>query len=189
MSAMNWNRVDLNQVSPTPWRNGGGLTRELVAWPQADDWSWRLSVAEVASDGPFSQFDSVQRWFAVLAGNGVRLDFAGHSHRLTSDSAPLCFDGAAPVFCSLLDGATQDLNLMVRKDQAKATMLRVNGARQVTLDAPAALAIYLARGPATLELDGEEVELQEQTLVWQRLNAGASLRLAAPEALWMEIRP
>jgi environmental stress-induced protein Ves len=55
------------------WRNGGGSTRELLAWPEAGAWQLRISVAEITRDGPFSAFAGVQRWFAVLRGDGVRL--------------------------------------------------------------------------------------------------------------------
>ena len=70
---MTWQVVRLEDVFATPWRNGGGVTRELAAWPQAADWTWRMSVAEVGQSGAFSIFDGVDRWFAVLAGSGVQL--------------------------------------------------------------------------------------------------------------------
>ncbi|MDO8252256.1 MAG: HutD family protein, partial [Rhodoferax sp.] len=79
---MNWRLVQLADAVPRPWRNGGGVTRELLAWPQADDWIWRMSVAEVAHSGPFSRFEGVQRWFAVLGGAGVRLSVGGETHAL-----------------------------------------------------------------------------------------------------------
>jgi uncharacterized protein len=50
--------IELAQVEPRPWRNGGGVTRELLAWPGGDDWALRLSVAEIERDGPFSAFRS-----------------------------------------------------------------------------------------------------------------------------------
>ena len=57
-----------------PWKNGGGTTRELLSWPPGvADWHWRISVAQVETEGPFSRFDGVQRWFAVLDGEGVEL--------------------------------------------------------------------------------------------------------------------
>jgi environmental stress-induced protein Ves len=87
---------------PQPWKNGGGTTRELLAWPAAADWRVRLSVAEVAADGPFSRFEGVQRWFAVLRGAGVRLVVDGVAHTLTAASEPLAFDGAADTQCTLL---------------------------------------------------------------------------------------
>jgi len=32
-----------------PWRNGGGVTRELLAWPDSKDWALRVSVADTGS--------------------------------------------------------------------------------------------------------------------------------------------
>jgi hypothetical protein len=101
-------------VAPQPWQNGGGLTRELLAWPAGADWQCRISVADIEADGPFSAFPGVERWFTVLKGAGVELTVDGQAHRLTRTSAPLCFDGAAVTRCRLLDGPTRDLNLMLR---------------------------------------------------------------------------
>ncbi len=117
---MSWNVVTLSDVAATPWRNGGGVTRELVAWPPQGEWQWRMSVAEVESSGPFSRFEGVQRWFAVLRGEGVALDIDGECHTLTPSSAPLSFDGATPTDCQLVNGATQDFNLMVRGGGARS---------------------------------------------------------------------
>jgi hypothetical protein len=63
--------IALDDVPPQPWKNGGGTTRELLAWPRPPAGGCELSVAEVAADGPFSRFEGVQRWFAVLQGAGV----------------------------------------------------------------------------------------------------------------------
>ena len=109
-----WHTVSLADVAATPWRNGGGVTRELVAWPPQGEWQWRMSVAVVEASGPFSRFEGVKRWFAVLGGAGVTLDIDGERCTLTTESAPLAFDGAAPTDCQLLNGATQDFNLMLR---------------------------------------------------------------------------
>ena len=111
---MTWHVIYLADVAPRPWKNGGGTTRELVAWPDAAHWVWRMSVAEVAQSGPFSRFDGVQRWFAVLGGAGVALTHNGHRHALTVRSPPFCFDGGAPTGCELMEGPTQDFNLMTR---------------------------------------------------------------------------
>ena len=107
--------IRAEQVQPQPWRNGGGRTRELLAWPSAQDWALRISLADIEADGPFSAFAGVQRWFAVVAGSGVALAFDDGERRLVPGDAPLCFDGAAAPGCRLLDGATRDLNLMLRR--------------------------------------------------------------------------
>ncbi len=105
-------------VPPQPWRNGGGQTRELLAWPNAQSWQVRISLADIAQDGAFSAFPGVQRWFGVVQGAGVALQFADRQVTQTLADSALQFDGAAAPFCSLLSGATQDMNLMLRSDDA-----------------------------------------------------------------------
>lgn len=184
---MSWHIVRLADVAATPWRNGGGVTRELVSWPNPDDWIWRMSVAEVAHSGPFSRFDGVQRWFAVLAGAGVRLSMGEHSHELTGRSAPLCFDGAVPVACQLLDGATQDFNLMVRSDLAAAQMRRVSGDIGCMLEAPKTIAVYAINTGASVQFEHDSVAIPAHSLAWRSLDAGAAVQVSAAHALWMEI--
>jgi environmental stress-induced protein Ves len=182
-----WQIVQLRDVAPTPWRNGGGVTRELLAWPNASDWIWRMSVAEVASSGPFSRFDGVQRWFAVLAGAGVRLEVAGQLLTLTCRSAPFCFDGAEPVACDLIDGATQDFNLMVRSGSASARMERVSGLRCFDLSATVIVAAYAGGTGATAVFDNIALDIPANCLAWRSGAAGAAVRLESADALWMEI--
>ena len=106
--------VSLAAVPPMPWRNGGGTTRELLAWPGGGDWQVRISVAEIEADGPFSSFPGVDRWFAVLEGGGVALAIDGVERRCRAGDAPLAFSGESTVGCRLLDGPSRDLNLMLR---------------------------------------------------------------------------
>jgi environmental stress-induced protein Ves len=106
--------VQAADVAPRPWRNGGGTTRELLAWPAADSWQLRISVAEIRSDGPFSAYPGVERWFAVIDGAGVWLRLGEQNARVVPGDPPLCFDGALSPDCRPIDGATHDLNLMLR---------------------------------------------------------------------------
>lgn len=184
---MNWNIVQLADVSPSPWRNGGGVTRELLAWPDSADWVWRMSVAEVAASGPFSRFDGVRRWFAVLGGAGVRLTIDGHSHDLTSDSAPLCFDGASTVHCQLLDGATQDFNLMLRGDHASAQMERVSGVLKLDTSVSLVVAVYAMEAGAIVFFKDETLAVPAHSLAWRKLPAHAAVRVESADALWMEL--
>jgi len=117
--------IALEGKAPQAWRNGGGSTRELYAWPAGPHWRWRVSVAEITQDGPFSAFEGVDRWFAVIHGAGVRLSLPGATELdLHSDSAPLPFAGEAAPGCRLINGATQDLNLMSRRDAGRSAMRR-----------------------------------------------------------------
>jgi uncharacterized protein len=111
---------------PLPWKNGGGVTRELLRRPAAgadpgvDDWTLRISVADIDADGPFSPFPGVTRWFAVLTGAGLRLRWPTHAQHVHAGEAPLRFDGADAPDCTLFDGPTRDLNVMVRATRADA---------------------------------------------------------------------
>jgi len=181
-----WNLVSLKDVAATPWLNGGGLTRELLAWPQPLDWTVRCSVAEVERDGPFSELPGVRRWFAVLGGAGVRLSIDGAVHELTAQSAPHEFDGAARTDCQLLAGPTRDFNLMLRR--GRATLQRVRGAIDTKAGARTLAAAYALEPGATLDGGGETLQLPAGTFAWRILEIETPLRLAG-EALWMEITP
>lgn len=106
--------IDAERIAPQPWRNRGGRTRELLAWPAGADWKLRVSLADIESDGPFSSFPGVQRWFAVVQGAGVVLRLASGRQAVRAGDAPLSFDGAQAPDCALIDGPTRDLNLMHR---------------------------------------------------------------------------
>ncbi len=109
--------VDVANAPTTPWKNGGGVTRELLRLPAdagADDWTLRISVADIAADGPFSPFEGITRWFAVLEGPGVRLRWPRSAVHLHPGDAPLRFDGADAPECTLLGAPTRDLNVMAR---------------------------------------------------------------------------
>lgn len=155
--------VCVADTAPQAWRNGGGSTRELLAWPVGADWRVRISVAEIAADGPFSAFDGVERWFAVLSGAGVVLSLSGIEHRLTPASAPLRFEGAAAPGCRLIDGATSDLNLMLRAGTRSVL-------KRALSDAPWAdswrwRAAFVADSARLDGVDGTQIRLEAGTLL------------------------
>lgn len=182
-----WNVVRLADIPATPWRNGGGVTRELAMWPDAGDWAWRMSVADVDKSGPFSKFDGIERWFAVLEGAGVQLDVAGVPHRVTAADAPLCFDGAAATGCELIDGKTRDFNLMVRRRSQPSRMVRVQGRFSENLDAMKTIAVYAYGSRAAVLFDEEVLQMEPASLAWRTVTGSAVVRIAAESALWMEI--
>lgn len=99
------------------WKNGGGVTHEIIRVPPDGDFRWRMSVAQIERSGPFSDFTGYSRTMALLAGNGLKLQCAGQAERiLASPGDWIQFDGALAVHCELLNGACTDLNLMVAND-------------------------------------------------------------------------
>lgn len=183
---MRWTVVQLNEVGPTPWRNGGGTTRELVAWPDSAAWQWRASVAEVVQDGPFSSFTGVKRWFAVLQGDGVCLTVDGRLHMLTRSDQPLAFDGAAQTTCELLGGATQDFNLMLQ-GVASARVQRVIGNVNVTTMTPKIIAAYADNSGAIVQIGTEIYELLPNSFGWLHVEPDTAIHVQASGALLLEI--
>ena len=120
---------DLANVPATPWKNGGGSTRELACWPPAsaaaggmDSFGWRVSVATIAAPGPFSAFAGVDRQIMLLGGDGVQLTSSGWQHTLAERWQPFAFSGDEAVDCTMLGGISTDFNLMLRRGVWQGTL-------------------------------------------------------------------
>jgi len=169
--------VDADRVRAQPWRNGGGSTRELLAWPTAQDWLFRVSLAQVAQDGPFSSYPGIERWIALVEGAGMTLRFASGSERLSIGREPLRFDGALAPDCSLERGATVDLNLMV--DRSRGSGLLACASEGEWTDGSQWRGVFAA-SPCTLWIgDAPAVELGAMVLLAQAGAAGERWRLTA----------
>lgn len=184
--------LSLDRVVAQPWRNGGGVTRELLAWPSAGDWQARISVADITRDGDFSRFDGIDRWFAVIHGAGVVLRFASQRAVLGVDSTPLHFDGASAPCAELQDGATRDLNLMVRRDAGTGGMQRAVVDDEWISAAPLR-ALFVAQ-PARLQIDdADAARLGAGSLAWSAHAARQRWRVQKNDdalvAHWLWFRP
>jgi uncharacterized protein len=105
-----------------PWKNGGGLTREILRIPaDTTAFDWRLSLAMIDREGPFSTFDGYERTLVLVRGAGVELDFGLHGGAaLSAPGQAASFDGGWQTTCTLLDGSSMDLNLIVSKERVTA---------------------------------------------------------------------
>ena len=113
-----------------PWKNGGGRTTEIAAFPPGatlDTFLWRVSLADVASDGPFSPFPGVDRTIVLLDGAGMRLRTGPRDLELTTPFAPHDFSGDEAIDCTLLAGPVRDFNVMFRRGRARGTVAVAQG--------------------------------------------------------------
>src|SRR5476651_1890462 len=104
-----------SSLVPVPWKNGGGVTHEMIREPPTGDpFLWRVSIAQIDASGPFSNFAGYERNMVLLRGAGLRLRFsAGPDKHLDDIGDMAVFDGAAAPECELNLGPCADLNLMV----------------------------------------------------------------------------
>lgn len=109
-----------------PWANGGGITYEVARFPEgAPDFAWRLSVAEVAAEGPFSSYPGIDRTLVLLSGNmQVVLDGVLHEVR---PFVPMHFSGETPGHAVLPAGPTMDFNVMVRRGHTASELEVLHG--------------------------------------------------------------
>lgn len=115
--------IPASQCQRERWRNQLGWTREIFRSGDADDWDWRLSIAEIERDAAFSTFTGVDRELVLLAGNGLRLRFDdGEAVELQPPHDKHRFAGERAVTGELLDGPTRDFNLMWRRDRVEAEL-------------------------------------------------------------------
>ena len=108
--------VSSDQFRTSRWKNGGGLTHEIEKEEDSLGLVWRLSVAEVASDGPFSSFPGLTRILTVIDGAGLDLVHAdGTINALPL--TPVRFSGALPVEGRLIGEKILNFNAIF--DEAK----------------------------------------------------------------------
>ena len=114
-----------------PWKNGGGTTTEIAVAPEGaslGDFDWRISMAHVGQDGPFSSFPGIDRTLSVLTGNGIRLAFGdGETVSLDRATAPFFFAADRAVDGVLVDAAIDDLNVMSRRGAWSHRVERLSG--------------------------------------------------------------
>ncbi len=146
-----------------PWKNGGGETVEIAVYPPEADLSafgWRVSMATVASDGPFSVFPGIDRTLSILQGAGMELDIAGRTPVvLTHASKPLAFPADAATTARLVSGTITDLNVMTRRGAWTHQVERRTVEGQHHLDAEGGVTMLLSLGNLRIEKDGHAEEL------------------------------
>ncbi|WP_371792536.1 HutD family protein [Streptomyces sp. NBC_01471] len=140
-----------------PWKNGGGVTREIAAAPDGagmDTFAWRVSLADVGADGPFSVFPGVTRVLTVADGAGMELTPGGVPLRADERFVPHRFAGDVATHGRLLDGPVVNFNVMYREALTEALTSVVRGRLTVGVPPDATVLAVVLDGTAVLEDSG-----------------------------------
>lgn len=181
-----------SQHRTMPWKNGGGSTTEIAVSPDGaglEDFDWRLSMALVAADGPFSAFPGIDRTLAVLDGAGLLLHgLPGGAVRLERSTAPFAFAADADVAATLVAGPITDLNVMTRRGRFGSRVRRLGG--PATIGANTAVAFVLADTACTATLgDTRAVRLAPRDALRFDDAAGLAIDVAEGAAFLIELVP
>lgn len=139
------------EKTSVPWANGRGSTRELAHDVRR---SWRLSMADIGQNAPFSTFPGVDRIFIVVEGE-VRLRVDDVEHDLVAGAA-VEFRGESAASAVAVGDIAHVVNLMMVRDQVQFDGRRADPTLEVAQPVvDDELVVILSRGRTT---DGVAVE-------------------------------
>jgi hypothetical protein len=188
---MTLHRFDVRDLPAMPWKNGGGVTREIVCQPPGagmGDFDWRVSIAHIASDGPFSAFPGIDRVITLLSGGGVQLlgDDGQVNHRLDTPLTPFAFEGEAAIHARLLAGDCHDFNVMTRRAVCSASLQVLRS----VCDWPVASwgLLMAVQGSWTLEGRSAQTLVAQQGLWWSDAAMAWRLCPQSPDAALLALK-
>jgi environmental stress-induced protein Ves len=164
-----------------PWKNGGGITYEVAVSPEGaglDGFDWRVSMARLQSDGPFSHFAGISRVLAMLEGEVKLTVGAAEPLAMRPDSPPLAFPGDAAVHGELVSPEALDLNVMTRAAAFEARLSRGSGPGTLERGRGVAAAMLVALGDLTV--DGRSLGRLDVARLDDR-----AVQVAGPGAYWL----
>lgn len=151
----------------TPWKNGGGVTTEIIVFPEGaalSDFDWRVSMAQVSSDGAFSEFEGIDRTLTVIEGAAMTLHFGEQRKvRLSPVSPPFDFPGDVPVDAVLEGEVLTDLNVMTRRGRWSHDVTKIGGDERHAVRTNAnCVVLFCSGGAVTVEVTGHNAALLEK---------------------------
>lgn len=182
------------------WRNGLGWTREIHAAAadpgrgRDDDWDWRLSIAEIEADAPYSSFPGVEREQVLLSGEGLALGFEGGPERLLlPPHGRQRFDGRAAVQARLRAGRVEVFNLMWRPGRVSTRLWHrpLVGSMLLFADPGNTWAVHLVAGRASVD-DGRgalPLEMGDSALFGAGARRGRCQLEGSGELLLVQVAP
>ena len=170
---------ELIDVKSTPlyrWSNNKGARREVAVHPRnagdKDAFDWRVGIAYVTEDAPFSAFPGIDRWIVLLGGKGIAMRSTDGSidKNLDRPLEPFAFSGDTPINSKALNGNCDLFNVLVQRSRFRASVDPIGPSRQLDASAgvtllygahagvryhvPAQKEALLAPGEAVLWRDG-----------------------------------
>lgn len=111
------------------WKNGLGSTLDVASDAERpeQEWTWRLSIADVPEAARFSEFPGVDRLLLCLEGPGLSVECSGARISVPSAGEALAFAGEEEVRGEPLGPGVRDVNLMLRRDRWRGRMTLLRG--------------------------------------------------------------
>ena len=168
------------------------MTLEIARDPLAgESFTWRLSLADIAQDGPFSAYPGYRRALVLVRGDDLRLKFHRHgTQRLCPTRRGTRFEGDWNTECTIPQGPCTDLSLIVHKGSADSpacivrapSVLALTSRRTFVLSADLHSVLFILAGTAGIR------ELREHRVRLARTRDTLLVRPGADRTLLLENR-
>jgi|TARA_B110000967_G_scaffold70867_1_gene73339 hypothetical protein len=138
-----------------PWRNGLGSTVELLAeTPNKNEaFSWRLSIASVANDGPFSDFSGYDRTLLLLEGSGITLNKPNGIFKVLNSSFDYAnFKGEDLIDATLHNGPIKDFNIMTLRSICTSSVTAIDETSESLLNINADKLLVYSIKPVNIQI-------------------------------------
>jgi environmental stress-induced protein Ves len=151
--------LDINKSPLIPWDNGKGKRRELALQPMdgspSSGFAWRMGVAYVTADAPFSPMSGVDRWITLVDGDGFDMESSdfGTPYRLSKPLSPFGFRGESPITAKVLGSETQVFNVMVRRGVFNAQVEKLTASTLPPWSS--LLLVYCTHGELGVDVSGK----------------------------------
>lgn len=160
-----------------PWANGRGVTVELARSDGPQGLLWRLSMATVAEDGPFSLFPGIERNLTVISGPGFRLSGEGHDLQ-ANPLEPVSFPGDIALAATGVAAPSEDFNVMTARALPRPEVAVFTG--EARIESGGLLAIFAIH---TLHAAGRQMARHDLILSETPLHLiGSALVVRLPSA-------
>ena len=184
---MTVHRFSRDALAVTPWKNGGGTTREIASWPPGagiDAFDWRVSIATIVKAAPFSLFPGVDRTIMLLEGGSVQLhaDDGSFDHRLDAHE-PFSFSGDVALGCTMWGGESTDFNVMSRRARCRSNVEVLGGAESIDAAPHGLLMSLRGRWQA-----GEQTLEAGEGLWWAAAASAWAVSPSTPDARLVAVR-
>ena len=176
------------------WRNGGGNARDIAVHPagagMADAFGWRVALAEIERDGPFSLYEpDVERIITLLDGAGFDLDFdTAPGITLAEPHMPARFRGHWQTSCRLRGGRCIVINILYddRAFSSQTHIIRPVADQPMIFSPPGRQSLlFCLNGRFEIGVEPPESETKASGSTVQP----SSLQLAPWDSLQIELEP
>ncbi|MCX7354919.1 MAG: HutD family protein [Alphaproteobacteria bacterium] len=107
-----------SELTPRPWPNGRGVTRDVANKKSGNgSHDWLISIAELVEDAEFSHYEGCNRILTLVRENSIDLHISELSPLRCNPLVPVHFPGDRPTRCTMVGGPSRAFNVVINRER------------------------------------------------------------------------